>query len=74
MMKLKYASYLLIFVVLQACASSKSTSETTAKTSTETQSDSLTVNRSQTPEEAGIKVNGQVKTKSLVAPEKKKKK
>lgn len=73
MMKLKHASYLLILVVLQACASSKSSSETTAKTSTETQSDSLVVKKSKTPEEAGIKVNGAVKTKSIVTPEKKKK-
>ena len=73
MMKLKHACFLLTLVVLQACASSKSTSVTADKAETETQSDSLTVHKSKTAEVAGIKVNGSVKTKSVITPEKKKK-
>ena len=39
----------------------------------ETQSDSLTVNRSKTAEESGIKVSETAKKRSIITPEKKKK-
>lgn len=71
MIKIKHASFLLVLVLMQACASSQSSAETTAETSGQT--DSLAINRSQTPEKVGITVNSQVKTKSIVTPVKKKK-
>ena len=73
MIKLKHVFVLLILVVLQACGTQKSTTDTASETSETEKSDSLSVSKSKTAEEAGITINSQAKKKSLVTPEKKKK-
>jgi ABC-type enterochelin transport system substrate-binding protein len=74
MIKIKHFFILTALVFLQACASSQSTASTETSSETTAESDSLTVKKSKTGEEAGIKMNGEVRTESIVTPKKKKKK
>ena len=73
MTEVKYVFFILILVVLQACASSKGNSDLSIEKKSENQADSLSVGTSQSAEEAGIRVKNTATTKSIVTPKKKKK-